>query len=272
MDSTNNTAIARTVRHKFSMQEPQHWNADQVWTWLSSQEFGCNLNPAFFRLIDGTMLSHLRLETLIQAFNRSVAEKIFTAIQTLKGQDIVKAVTAAEQLENNEDDDAEELPAASKKRKSSTTTTADKKGRIEPLLQALPDDKHDYTIQWPMKIPLFEMWIKNLENRVRKASSAEAFSLFSTEIARASSNPVNRVIATQQLSTMVFVGNCKQLHHLLMESNEDTTSTNRCLLVITKALEGVKDSDGIQLRCEPVPTGRDFNDGIVVHMHHYPPH
>ena len=73
---------------------------------------------------------------------------------------------------------------------------------------------------------------------------------------------MNRVVATQQISSMIFVGNCKQLHHLLMEASDDTTATNRCLLVIVKALEGVKDpSDGIQLRCEPTPSGRDFNDG-----------
>ncbi len=87
-----------------------------------------------------------------------------------------------------------------------------------------------------MKIPLYEMWIRNLETSIQRASSSDVFvSIFSTEIARASGCTANRVIATgttpsSELSTMIFVGNCKQLHHLLMESDVDTSATNRCLI------------------------------------------
>ncbi len=121
-----------------------------------------------------------------------------------------------------------------------------------------------------MKIPLYEMWIRNLETTIQRASSSDVFvSIFSAEIARASGCTANRVIATgttssSELSTMIFVGNCKQLHHLLMESDADTSATNRCLMIIQESLKDLSDviDPSISLSCHPFATGRDFNDGI----------
>ncbi len=162
-----------------------------------------------------------------------------------------------------------------KKRKSSASSSKGKKksnsdkGRKESFVQALANDSHDYTLQWPMKIPLYEMWIRNLESNIQRASSSDVFvSLFSAEIARASGCTTNRVIATgttpsSELSTMIFVGNCKQLHHLLMESDANTSSTNRCLMIIQESLKDLFDviDTSISLSCHPFATGRDFNDG-----------
>ncbi len=179
-----------------------------------------------------------------------------------------------QQEEHEDDEDPPVKDTTKKKRKSSASSKGKKKsnsdkGRKESFVQALTNDSHDYTLQWPMKIPLYEMWIRNLETSIQRASSSDVFvSLFSAEIARASSCTANRVIATgttpsSELSTMIFVGNCKQLHHLLMESDADTSATNRCLMIIQESLKDLSDviDPSISLSCHPFATGRDFNDG-----------
>ncbi len=60
-------------------------DTDDVWNWLSKQEFASELQVAHFRLINGELLQRLSKETLDQHFNNNqvISGKIIAAIQSL---------------------------------------------------------------------------------------------------------------------------------------------------------------------------------------------
>ncbi len=78
---------------------PRHdiskWTPDDVWNWLSKQEFANELQVAHFRLINGELLQRLNKETLDQHFNNNqlISGKIIAAIQGLSEQTLIANVT-----------------------------------------------------------------------------------------------------------------------------------------------------------------------------------
>jgi hypothetical protein len=146
-----------------------------------------------------------------------------------------------------------------------------KRGRKEPLIAAATGDNYDYTTRWLSSITDFDLWLQMLQNTIQNTPKNSSFEIFSDEIAAACGVPANRVSAPAgHLSSMVIVGTCKQLQHSLMEDNTPTTPSNLCLRHIIRTLDAAQDvdDDGVSLRCNPLPTGREMNDSPCMKAKH----
>ncbi len=123
-------------------------------------------------------------------------------------------------------------------------------------------DTYDYSHQWPEESEDFDKWITGLEETVLVPPTCR-FN-FSPRMAKVTGKMDNVTSAScpssPRISPIVLLGNCKQLHQLLLEGS-GATSTDICIRSVLRALHKATGEDGTLLYFTEQATARCFNDG-----------
>ncbi len=149
----------------------------------------------------------------------------------------------------------------------SSTPKEKKKKDDTKRMGLISPDSYDYSRRWPEEIETFQKWVVNLQEvSLHSSSSSSPFKLFSEELAKVTGKMDNLTIAssssarTPTLSPIIILGNCKQLHNIVLEG-PGATSTDICIRSVMKAIKKATGEDGTQLDFTQEPIARCFNDG-----------